>query len=119
MNFAPHEPVAVGRIIGFAAWSSLSPRHFQFGSPHSKTSSLCSTTPELFTHFCNTCPLFSTLYGLFCQKHRGGISCRFAFCIPGPPARQLTGFLCVGIQGDQLGRKTNEVSTTRQRRPST
>jgi hypothetical protein len=99
MNFAPHEPVAAGRIIGFAASSSLSPRHFQFGSPHPETSSLFSTSSELFAHFCSARLCFQHFVDSF-RKNMGGVPPGVGS--PRIPVSRSGGVLCVDLEGDLL-----------------
>lgn len=73
MNFAPQKRIAVARTTGFVVSSRPSSRRFQFTSPLPETSSVFSTTSELFARFCSARHLFSTICGLFCQKMGGGV----------------------------------------------
>ena len=72
LEFAPQKGIAVDPTTHSALVFGVVPRHLQLTPPMLETSSVFSTTSELFARFCSARPLFSTICGLFCQNQGAG-----------------------------------------------
>jgi len=83
VKFAPQKRIAVDPTTHSALVFGVVPRHLQLTPPMLETSSVFSTTSELFARFCGTRPLFSTICGLFCQKQGGGVPSALDFSVRG------------------------------------
>ena len=79
LEFAPQKGIAVDPTTHSALVFGVVPRHLQLTPPMLETSSVFSTTSELFARFCSARPLFSTICGLFCQKQGGEVPSAWIF----------------------------------------
>ena len=78
LEFAPQKGIAVDPTTHSALVFGVVPRHLQLTPPMLETSSVFSTTSELFARSCSARPLFSTICGLFCQNQGGALGLDFS-----------------------------------------